>query len=161
MTADARIEELEEAAKAPRSSPPQKTKFAQVYPKGWQTIRSISENSMALKVYSFIAEHCDHLNALVCSIDVMADEFNVNERTIRRATKWLEDNRHLVIIKVGTANAYVLNPQDIWKNYERYKGYCAFHASTLASKKHNKLLKQRLTHMMEGQGDLFAESEKM
>lgn len=132
-----------------------KKRFAQVYPRGWQTIRSIGENPTALKVYTFIAEHCDHLNALVCSIDVLAEEFSVSERTIRRALKWLEEGRYLVIAKVGTANAYILDPKDIWKNYDRYKGYCAFHANTLASKSHNRLLKTRLTHMIEGQGDLF------
>lgn len=155
MVAQVRVEEAAKARKAPAGN----KKFAQVYPQGWQTLRALSENAMALKVYTFIAEHCDHLNALVCSVDVMAEEFNVNERTIRRATKWLEDNRHIVIIKVGTANAYVLSPKDIWKNYDRYKGYCAFHAKTLASKAQNKTLKHRLTHMFEGQGDLFDEKE--
>ena len=124
-------------------SVPAKKRFAQVYPQGWHTIRAIGENPMALKVYTFIAEHCDHLNALVCPLSVLAEEFTVNERTIRRAMRWLEDRRHLVIIKIGTANAYILDPHDIWKNYERYKGYCAFHANTLASKSSNKLLKTR------------------
>ena len=71
----------------------------------------------------------------------------------------LEDRRHLVIAKIGTANAYILDPADVWKNYERYKGYCGFHANALASKSQNKLLKARLTHMLEGQGDLFSEEE--
>jgi hypothetical protein len=137
-------------------SVPAKKRFAQVYPEGWQTIRSLGENPTALRVYTFIAEHCDHLNALVCPLEVLAEELGVNERTIRRAMHWLEDRRHLVIAKVGTANAYILNPADVWKNYERYKGYCAFHANTLASKSSNRLLKARLTHMLEGQGDLFA-----
>jgi hypothetical protein len=111
---------------------------------------------MALKVYTFIAEHCDHLNALVCPVEVMAEEFDCSTRTIIRATKWLDDKNYLAIVKVGTANAYVLDPMDIWKNYDQYKGYCAFSSRTLASKAQNKMLKQRLTHMMEAdQGHLF------
>lgn len=152
MTADVRIEDVERAARAPK----QKTKrFTQVYTKGWQTLRVISENAMALKVYAFIAEHCDHLNALVCPVEVMAEEFGVSGRTIIRATKWLEENGHICIAKIGTANAYVLDPRDIWKNYDQYKGYCAFTSRTLASKAQNKMLKQRMTHMLEGQKDLF------
>ena len=80
--------------------------------------------AQVLRVYTFIAEHCDHLNALVCPVEVLAEELEVNERTIRRAVHWLEDRRHLVIAKIGTANAYILDPNDVWKNYERYKGYC-------------------------------------
>jgi hypothetical protein len=74
--------------------------------------------------------------------------------------RWLEAHRHLVIAKIGTANAYILDPADVWKNYERYKGYCAFHANTLASKSKNRLLKARLTHMLEGQGELFPNEEE-
>jgi hypothetical protein len=90
-------------------SVPAKKRFAQVYPQGWQTIRSLGENPTALRVYTFIAEHCDHLNALVCPVEVLADELGVNERTV-----------------------YILDPNDVWKNYERYKGYCAFHGGFLA-----------------------------
>lgn len=129
-------------------------KFTKVYPSGWQTIRGMADNSVAVKVYSFLAEHCDHLNALVVAMDVLADELGVSVRTIQRATKFLEERGHLVILKVGTANAYILDAKDIWKNYDQYKGMAAFDARTLASKKHNKDLKRRLTHFM-GQGDLL------
>ena len=140
-----RIEDEESAAKAPKTG---KTRFTQVYDRGWDTISNLVENPMALRVYTFVAKNCDHLNALVCSVDVIAEEIGCNERTVRRATKWLDDNGHLTIIKIGTANAYVLDPRDVWKNYDKYKGYCAFNARTLASKNQNKLLRQRLTHMM-------------
>jgi hypothetical protein len=154
MTDVITVEKIDRAVNAPVG----KKRFAQVYSKGWHTIRDIGENPMALKVYTFLAEHCDHLNALVCSIEVMAEEFSCSGRTIMRATKWLEERRHIVIVKIGTANAYVLDPADLWKNYDQYKGYCAFHAKTLASKAQNKLLKQRLSHMMTGQKDLFEET---
>src|SRR4051812_28206630 len=89
-------ERAESAAKAPVG----KKRFTQVYTKGWDTIRDIGENQMALKVFTFIAKHCDHLNALVCPIEVMAEEFGVSGRTIMRATKWLEERRHIVVVKV-------------------------------------------------------------
>jgi hypothetical protein len=148
---DMRVDEAEAAERAPRG----KKRFTQVYDKGWDTIAHLAENAMALRVYTFIAKHCDHLNALVCAIEVMAEEFDCNERTIRRATKWLEEQGYLTIVKIGTANAYVLDPLDIWKNYDRYKNFCAFNTRTLASKAQNKMLKSRLTHMRENQRDLF------
>lgn len=141
------------------TTPKSREKFAKVYPKGWDTISALSENPMALKLFSFIAKHCDHLNALVCPIELLAEEFDVNERTIRRAAKWLHDRKHLTIIKVGTANAYILDHTDIWKNYDDYKRYCVFNSRTLASKSQNKLLKTRLSHMVEGQKDFFQEEK--
>lgn len=129
--------------------------FTQVYPHGWDTIGGLASNPSALKVYAFIAKHCDHLNALVCPLEVMAEELEISERTIRRATKWLHDKKHLSIVKVGAVNAYVLDHRDIWKNYDEYKRYCAFGANTLISKAQNKHLKTRVTMMMEGQRDLF------
>ena len=105
-----------------------KKRFTQVFPKGWHTIRAIGENPLALKLYTFFAEHCDYLNALVCPIDILAEEFQVHERTVRRAVKWLEERQHIVVVKVGTANAYVLDPTDLWKNLDQYKGYCASRA---------------------------------
>ena len=150
---DSRIEDQQAAIDAVRAAGIG-GKFAKVYERGFDSIDAISQNRTALRVWIFIAKNCDHLNALVCSVDLMADELDVNERTIRRATKWLEDNGHLVIMKIGTANAYHLNPYDLWKNYDKYKGYCGFHAHTLVSKKQNKNLKRRLTHI-QGQRDLF------
>lgn len=150
---------------APTPAPPKEERgklppFTQVYPRGWDTINEIlTHSAAAAKVYTFIAKHCDHLNALVCPIEVMVDELGMSEKTIRRATKWLHDEKHLTIIKVGTANAYVLDHRDIWKNYENYKDYCSFGAQTLVSKKANRALKTRLTMMMEGQTDLFVDPE--
>lgn len=137
-------------------TPKSTQKFAKIYGRGWQTIAEIgTKNRTALRVYSFIAEHCDHLNALVCSVEVMMEELELSKSTVLRATKWLHDNKHLTIIKVGTANAYILDHRDIWKNYDQYKRFCSFGATTLVSKAQNKALKTRLTMMMEGQSDLF------
>lgn len=125
---------------------PKGEKFAKIFDRGWDTISGMADNATAVKVYAFIAKHCDHLNALVCPVEVLADEIGVSARTIIRATKFLEQRKHLVIVKVGTANAYVLDPRDIWKNYEKYKSMCVFTSRVMVSKEQNKTLKRRLTH---------------
>lgn len=127
---------------------PKGEKFAKVFSKGWDTISGMADNATAVKVYAFIAKHCDHLNALVCPVEVLAEEIGVSGRTIIRATKFLEQRKHLVIVKVGTANAYVLDPRDVWKNYDKYRGMCQFGANVLASKAQNKTLKRRMTHFL-------------
>ena len=64
----------------------------QVYPQGWQRIRSLmSENPTAAKVYAVLPEHIDpSCGAVVVSQDVLAEMVGVSERTIRRATAYLE-----------------------------------------------------------------------
>lgn len=132
-------------------------RFTKVYDKGWDTIASIAQNAMAMRVYAFLAKHAGHDNAVVCTVELLAEELDCHPRTIIRATKWLEERRSLVIVKIGTTNGYVLDPTDLWKTYEDHKRFCAFGAQTLASKAQNKALKKRLTHMIEGQADLFAD----
>jgi hypothetical protein len=68
-----------------------------------------------------------------------------------RAVSYLDQVGALVIAKVGTANAYILNPDETWKTYEEHKSFCAFNARTLASKKQNQNLRRRLTHLIEKQ----------
>lgn len=141
----------EKRAKGPR--------FTKVYERGWQAIALLIDNRMAAKVYVFLAQHAGHDNAVVCTFELLAEELEVSEKTVRRAVKHLEQGNHLVVAKVGTANAYILNPAEVWKTYENHKRFCAFGARTLASKAQNTTLKKRLTHMIQGQGDLFEDRE--
>lgn len=134
------------------SAPP---RFTKVYRTGWQTIAILIDNKVAAKLYVFLAENVGHDNALVCTYELLAEELGFCERAIRNAVRRLEEGGHLVVAKVGTANAYILNPAEIWKTYEDRKQFCSFGARTLASKAQNTTLKKRLTHMMEGQGELF------
>lgn len=125
--------------------------FTKVYDKGWNTISSIiKENALAAKVYVFLVQHCDIHNAVVCSVELLAAEMECSTRSIMRATKWLEENRYLVIAKIATANAYILRPDDVWKTSEDHKQFWSFGAAALVSKAHNKTLKRRMTVMIEG-----------
>ena len=85
----------------------------QVYPQGWQRIRSLMSNPTAAKVYAVLAEHIDpSCGAVVVSQDVLAEMVGVSERTIRRATAYLEEVLALVHIRVsGSVYAYALDPK--------------------------------------------------
>ena len=108
----------------------------------------------------FLTEHCGHDNALCCSIDLMVEELELSRRTILRATKYLVENNAIVVAKVGTANVYILNSDEVWKTYEEHKRFCGFRTRTLIGFKENTGLRKRLTHML-GEpktGDLFADA---
>lgn len=125
-----------------------KEHFTKVYPRGWSALSSMLENRPMARVYVFLADNCGHDNALVCTYDVICETLGLSERTIRRAIKDLEAGGHVVVFKIGTANAYVLNPAEVWKTVEEHKTFCAFNARTLVGKKSNPDFKKRFTHKL-------------
>ena len=126
--------------------------FVQVYPQGWQRIRSLmSENPTAAKVYAVLAEHIDpSCGAVVVSQDVLAEMVGVSERTIRRATAYLEEVLALVRIRVsGSVYAYALDPKEVWRAWDCQKEQAAFLTRTLVKKNgQNALVKRRLQMML-------------
>ena len=68
-----------------------KPSFSKVYrPEGWKGIVEMSENPLALRLFAFLCTNCDHLNAVVASVELLAEELNCHVRSVRRAAKWLE-----------------------------------------------------------------------
>ena len=125
--------------------------FVQVYPQGWQRIRSLmSENPTAAKVYAVLAEHIDpSCGAVVVSQDVLAEMVGVSERTIRRATAYLEEVLALVRIRVsGSVYAYALDPKEVWRAWDCQKEQAAFLTRTLVKNGQNALVKRRLQMML-------------
>jgi hypothetical protein len=142
-----------ETAKEAREGP-KGPRFIKLYDKGMEAVSGLLDQPAAAKLYLFLARRCGHNNAVVAAYGLLADELELSERTIRRAVRLLEERSHLVVAKMGTANAYILNPQEIWKTYEGHKRFCEFSASALVSKTENGHLKKRLTHLIEKQDSL-------
>jgi hypothetical protein len=134
-------EEARKEARGPR--------FTKLYDKGLRAINGLLDNPAAAKLYLFLVNNCGHDNAVVCTYGLLAEELELSERTIRRAVRLLEDRHHLTVAKIGTANAYILNPDEVWKTYEDHKRFCGFSARALVSKTENGNLKKRLTHLVE------------
>ncbi|WP_024850051.1 helix-turn-helix domain-containing protein [Aminobacter sp. J41] len=129
--------------------------FSQVYPKGWRRLQSlIQQNPAAARVYAFLAEHIDGTaGAVVVEQKVMAAALGVHEVTIRRQTKFLEQQGALVRIKVGTGvYAYALDPEEVWKTWDDQKDNAAFITKTLVRKsdKENNEVRRKLKVMLEG-----------
>ena len=88
--------------------------FVQVYSKGWRRLQVlIQENPTAARLYAFFAEHIDgSAGAVVVAQTVLAESLGVSEITVRRQTKWLEDHKAIVRIRVGAGvYAYALDPE--------------------------------------------------
>ena len=126
--------------------------FTQIYSDGFKRIGELfSKYPLAGRVYLFLAEHIEPgTGAVVVSQELLAEEMEVTTRTIRTATKWLEDNGALLRIKLagGGIYAYCLNPDEVWKSWNTTKKYAAFNTKTLARQKDNGDIKRRLMVML-------------
>lgn len=127
--------------------------FTQVYPLGWRRLRWLMEvKPSAAQLYTFIAENMDpDGGALVASQEVLAEATGVAEITVRRLTKWMEDNGVIARVRVGSGvYAYALNPEEVWKAWNTTKDHAVFKTNTLVKKKdrHNATVSRRIKTMM-------------
>lgn len=130
---------------------PKGPRFTKLYERGFDRLDqllALKGGPTVGKLWLFLARHCGHDNALSATIDVLAEELGCSEKSIRNATKFLAASGALVVLKMGTANVYVMNDNEIWKTYEEHKHFCSFSARTLVSKRQNADMKKRLTHMV-------------
>ena len=58
-------------------------------------------------------------------------------RTVQRAVKYLKDNGWVCVLKSGTSNVYIVNPDVAWTSYGNQKQYCKFQANVLLSSSEN------------------------
>ena len=136
--------------------------FTQVYSSGFKRIAELfSKYPLAGRLYLFLAEHIEPgTGAIVVSQELLAEEMKVTTRTIRTATKWLEDNGAILRIKLGAGGiyAYCLDPNEVWKSWNTSKKYAAFNTKTLARHKDNGDIKRRLMVMLKGEEPLDSEN---
>lgn len=149
--AELKAQDADKAAAEERAR--RNSQFTQVYPKGWRRLRDlIGENPTAARLYAFLAEHIDaQCGAVVASQKVLAEALNVSEITIRRQTKWLEDHRAVVRIRIGSGvYAYALDPTEIWKSWDSKKEHAAFVSKTLVKKadRGNGTIQRKLSVML-------------
>jgi hypothetical protein len=149
---------LDEAkAESSQAKRRQNKSFVQVYPKGFKRLRSLMKDyPLAAQIYAFLAEHIDgDTGAVVASQQLLADELDVHERSIRRATAWLDEQNIVVRVKIGGAAvyAYCLDPDEVWKSFDEAKDYAAFKTKTLARKADNGDIRRKLKVMLKGNGD--------
>lgn len=106
---------------------------------GWKTMRTITrENPTAFEVFTFLGEHMDKSNAVMCSMSVLQEFTGKGRTTVSNAVKYLKENGVLCVLKSGNSNVYVLNPDLVWKAANNAKPYCEFEGKMLVSKAENK-----------------------
>lgn len=136
--------------------------FTQVYAEGWNRLQKlIRDEPQAARLYAFFAQEMGPDATLCASRATLAEALNINERTVSRHVKTLEKLNAIIILKLGTANVYCLNPEEVWKSFDNAKPYAAFRTKTLVGKSENPYVKKRLATLLGGklpeQRDMFSD----
>lgn len=155
-----RADQKEKAEEKKQKARRENRDFTQVYPAGWQRIRELlKKDPNAANLYAFFAEQMGPDGTLCASRATIAEALGIGERTVSRHVKALEKLEAIVVLKVGTANVYCLNPAEVWKSFDNAKPYAAFKTRTLVGKTENPYVKRRLATLLGGkapeQEDLF------
>lgn len=99
----------------------------------WADLRALSRRMpAAFEILTLITERMNKSNALVISQATMCEILNYGRTTIHKAVRLLEDEKWLQVVKIGTANAYVINSKVVWRDHSG-KRYGSFFAEVVVS----------------------------
>ena len=112
--------------------------FIQIYRDHVDDIaRLAGENYTAYKLLLLLCKHMDGTNALCVSNNALQELLDCCKNTVIRAVKYLKDNGWICVLKSGTSNVYIVNPDVAWTSYGNQKQYCKFQANVLLSSSEN------------------------
>jgi Fe2+ or Zn2+ uptake regulation protein len=107
--------------------------FLQVEIKTLKEFRRLSDQSpKALKLLFTLAEKMNRMNAIMASNATLSQIAGMSIPTVTRAIKLLKEERWIQVVRIGTANAYVINSTVFWKSTGDLK-HASFHAQIIAS----------------------------
>ena len=99
-------------------------------------LRCIAElgqkSSLALDILMMLVQSMNKENAVMMSYETMAALTGKKDRTLRRAIKILKEGKWIQVIKIGTANAYVVNNAVFWTD-RGDKKYTSFSAQIITT----------------------------
>lgn len=112
--------------------------FIQLYREHIDDVAKLArDNGKAYDLFMLLVKHMDGTNALAVSNVALSELLQVTTRTIQRAVKYLKDSGWICVLKTGTSNVYIVNPEVAWTSYGNQKQYCKFQANVLLSSSEN------------------------
>ena len=99
----------------------------------WSDLRSLSKRlPAAFELLTLITERMSKSNALVISQATIGQILGYGRTTVHKAIRLLEDEKWVQVVKIGTANAYVVNSKVVWRDHSG-KRFGSFYAEVLVS----------------------------
>lgn len=94
-------------------------------------------NGKAYDLFMLLIKHMDGTNALCVSNAALQELLGSSKPTVCKAVSYLKEHGWICVLKSGTSNVYIVNPDVAWTSYGNQKEYCKFKASVLLSKTEN------------------------
>lgn len=109
--------------------------FVQLYKQHLMDLRRLTnKDSNALSILLIMVEKMNKQNALVISQKNLEKITGKSRTTVHRAIKVLREEQFIEIIKIGTANAYVVNANVFWQDdHSKKTKFAIFDATVVAS----------------------------
>jgi hypothetical protein len=98
-----------------------------------------NKNPMAFRLFMFLCKHMDGGNALCVSMVTLSELMETSRQTLSKAVKYLKDNGWVCVLKSGTSNVYIVNPEVAWTSYANQREYCKFQATVVLSSTENNI----------------------
>ena len=112
--------------------------FVQLYRRHIDDLAKLARtNGSAYDLFMFLLKNMDGYNALCVSTNVLAEIMDVSTRTVFRAAKFLKDTGWICILKSGSTNVYIVNPEIAWTSCGNQKAYCKFATNVILSSTEN------------------------
>jgi hypothetical protein len=97
-----------------------------------EIVKLESASRSASRILWFLVSKMNKCNAVVISQKTLMELTGMGRTSVYTAVKHLRDGRWIDVLKVGTANAYVVNSQVFWKTTQDKK-YTSFSAEVITS----------------------------
>lgn len=91
-------------------------------------IRELAKRApAAFQIFMLLAERMNKTNAVVISWSTMSQILGISRATVYRAIALLETEQWVQVVKVGSANGYLINSKVVWRNHsgKRYGSFFA------------------------------------
>lgn len=104
-------------------------------------LKLIRENRSASLIFQFLINNMDGYNAVICSYKIFEEALGLSKPTVQRAISYLKQNKYIEVMKSGTSNVYIINPQIVWNSWGSNYKYCKFSANIILSESENLKIK--------------------
>ena len=106
--------------------------FVQLYRDQLLQLRKLThKNKTALSVLLLLVEKMNKQNALIISQNTMMKILGKSRQTISKSINVLKKEKFIDIVKVGSANAYIINANVFWQNSQLMKDKTAIFTATV------------------------------
>jgi hypothetical protein len=92
-----------------------------------------AKSSLALDLLMVLAQSMDKQNAVMVSFKAMEQILKKSRPTLDRAVRLLKQDNWIQVVKVGTANAYVLNTSVFWTDKGDKRHLASFNARVVTT----------------------------